>query len=164
MTDDQVWREVNAWLRGLLGGTIPVIKAWESGKMPARPYVTSNFLGTVEVRAHEMDREYEDQGPTGEIFTPVIETEWRFSLNAYAEAPTDVLRPIRAATKINEVNRITALRLHVSSISIIRLLPEIQNEDWKPRAQMDMNVRGLVRDGILIDTVEEFEPFIWTRT
>ena len=122
----------------------------------------SNLMNTSPVRDHEADREF-TRLEEGIKIRPIIETEWSFSLHAYGETPTDVLRPIRSYSMINGMNRVGAAGLVIHSLSIIRNIPEQQNEDWKPRAQIDMNVRGLVKDGIVIENIEEHMPLVWSK-
>lgn len=154
MTDDQVWHQVNVWLRAATG--ITVIRGWQGGRRPARPYVMSNFTGSAAIRAHEQEVEYAEDAPSERIMArPVIETEWRFSLHAYSETPSDILRPLRARAVLAQPNEPLMPGLIIHELSQIRNIPDFQNEDWEPRAQMDFNVRGLVRDGALIDTIEE---------
>lgn len=154
MTDDEVWHRVNVWLRAATGGT--VIRGWQGGKRPARPYLMSNFTGSIEVRVHEQEVEYAEDVPSERIMArPVIETEWRFSLHAYSETPSDILRPLRSHAALAQANEPLMPGLVIHEISMIRNIPDFQNEDWEPRAQMDLNVRGLVRDGVLIDTIED---------
>lgn len=159
MKDDQVWHEVVAWLTTFLGAS--VIRGWQGGQMPAYPYVMCNLIAVSEVREHEQRLEI-TRIQEGIEVRPVIETEWAFSLHAYGETPSDTLRPIRAISKINPVNRLGVAGLIIHSLSQIRNLPEFQNEDWKQRAQIDMNVRGLVKDGIVIENIEKYS-FNWTR-
>jgi len=161
MTDDQVQDAVNIWLERITQTN--VIRGWQGGTRPSAPYIMSNMTGTAEVRVHEQETIYErnEEGP-GTLATPVIETEWRFSLHAYGSSPTDILRPIRTAVKLNQIEENLRPGLLVFDISQIRHIPEFQNERWEDRAQMDMNVRGLVKDGMIIDTIEHFS-FEWLR-
>ena len=90
------------------------------------------------------------------VATPLIETEWRLSLHAYGPEPTDVLRPIRAAAQLAQKNEPLMPGLTVHEVSQIRHVPDFVNEAWRPRAQMDLFVRGIVKDGFVIDVIEEF--------
>jgi len=160
MRDDEVWHEVNAWLATHL--KTKVIRGWQGGSRPATPYIMSNLSAVTEVRQHEQAREWSNLEDGSIEMRPVIETEWAFSLHAYSETPTDILRPLRAVAKINAVNRIGVAGLVIHNLSQIRSIPDFQNEDWEPRAQIDMNVRGLVKDGIVLESIEHFD-FNWTR-
>lgn len=151
MTNDEVWSAVVRWLRARTGVT--TIKAHESGQAPALPYVMVNLLGIFEVRQHEMDVEY--SGDTEITETPVIEAEWRFSVHAYGGSPTDILRPIVSAVKLAQIMEPLMPGLVIHEISQIRSVPDWINEQWQPRAQMDLNVRGLIKDGHVIDVIEE---------
>lgn len=162
MTDDKVWEEVNKWLRSHTG--LIVIRGWQGGDRPARPYVMSNLTGSIEVRDHEIDVEYEeDPDSVRMIARPVLEIEWRFSLHAYSETPTDILRPLRSVAKMVQATEPLYRSLTIHELSQIRNVPDFQNEDWEPRAQMDFIVRGLTRDGVVIDTIETHTPAVIAR-
>lgn len=162
MNNNDVHGALVKWLRGLLG--ITVIKSHQGGKQPFLPYVMVNMTGTEEVRRHSQKVVYEN-ADTGEmetddiyppvIATPVIEIEWRFSVHAYGENPTDILRPLVSAMKLAQVLEPLMPHFFVHEISQIRHVPDWINERWQERAQMDVFVRGLIRDGHVIDVIEE---------
>jgi hypothetical protein len=124
--------------------------------MPALPYNMVNLLTTQPVREHEQTIEYEDQG-TDVKATPVIEVEWHFSVHSYGPQPTDNLSPIRSAAKLSQVMEPMFPSLIVHSVSQIRNVPDWINNGWQPRAQMDVFLRGLTRDGFLVDVIEQTE-------
>lgn len=163
MTNDQVHTALNQWIRSKTGnGTI--IKAHQGGTAPALPYIMTNFLGSDPVRRHEIQIEFTDTGtPNSEgenIVTaaPVIEMEWRFSVHAYGTNPTDRLRPIVSAMKmLQPMEALGAQGLHVHEISQIRNVPDWINNAWQPRAQMDLFVRGIIRDSVgTVDVIDEY--------
>jgi len=175
MMDSEVHTAVVAWLASLAGLT--VIKAYEGGDGPAAPYIAVNLTGIAEVRENAQFDEYDPDLPhdsaLGDVTVkPQIETEWRFSVHAYGAhrinpktdalvsprplAPTDILRPIRAAAQIAQKNELLMPGLTVHEVSTIRFVPEYVNERWEPRAQMDVFLRGIVSDGFVIDVIEEY--------
>lgn len=158
MTNDDVHSALVRWLAATLNRT--VIKAHQGAKAPALPYIMVNMLGSIEVREHEQRTEYVEAG--GDVTAaPVIETEWRFSVHAYGSHPTDILRPIVSAARLPQVTEPLMPNLILFDLSQIRNVPDWINDAWQPRAQMDINLRGLTRDGIVIDVIEhtqfEFE-------
>lgn len=155
MKDDEIIGEVITWLETITGVT--VIEAYQSGPRPAIPYVMVNMTGTVDVRDHAQDIEY-----TGDQAAPVLEIEWQFSIHAFGvtgSVCTDLLRPIRSAIELTQVMEPLWPKLVVHDISQVRSVPEWINEAWEPRAQLDMMLRGLTRDGFVIDPIEETQPF-----
>lgn len=162
MTDDEVHSALVRWLAALLGVT--AIKAHQGGKAPALPYVMVNMTGTAPVRVHEQRVAYEDADTgdmdTGDIYPPVtarpaVEAEWRFSVHAYGARPTDLLRPVVSASKLSQVMEPMLPGLVIHEISQIRNVPDWINERWQPRAQMDIYLRGVTRDGHVIDVIEQ---------
>lgn len=154
MTDQDIHSEVVKWLSGLT--SVKVIKAYQSRGVPL-PYIMVNLTTVREVRAHEQEVEYQGGAVPDPIeAAPVIETEWMFSVNAYAVNPTDVLRPLRSAAKLSQMNEPLMPAYTVHTLSQIRHVPEWINEAWEPRSQMDLFLRGLVRDQFAVDVVEQY--------
>lgn len=170
MTDDEVHSALVRWLAALTGAT--VIKTHQSGPAPSGAYIAVNMTTTREVRQHPQKVEYE-HGDTADMGTadiyppvtarPVIEVEWQFSCHAYGPAPTGILRPIRSAMKLAQRQEPLLPNLVIHDISQIRNVPDWLNNAWVPRAQMDIFVRGLTRDGLVIDVIEK-ASFDFTRT
>ncbi|TLX12146.1 hypothetical protein [Rhizobium sp. MHM7A] len=159
MTNDEVHSAVVRWIAAVINAT--TIKAHQSGPSPALPYCMVNFTGMAQVRAHEQLIEYTPTGQTTpedkpEISAaPVIEAEWRFSVHGYGSDPTGVLRPIVSASKIAQTMEPMFPALVIHDVSQIRNVPDWINNKWEPRAQLDLIVRGLTRDGFIVDTIDE---------
>jgi hypothetical protein len=161
MTDQEIIDALVRWLRAKTGQV--VIQADQSGDEPAGPYVVVRFTGSAPVRDQIQDVEYielDTQNSEGKLeveAAPVIEMEWRYSVHAHGQdSPSDLLRPIRSAAELAQISEPLFPGLIIHELSQIRNVPEFVNEDWEPRAQMDLILRGLTKDGFKIDTVEEF--------
>lgn len=180
MTNDAVIDAVAKWIASRTN--LVTIRAHEGGKSPPLPYVMVSFLGMDDVRQHEQDVEYFDEYGDQLILTadstlvtadndtatadqvseyeaeavPVVETEWRFSIHAYgSDDVTGLLRPVRAAARLSQAMEPMFPFLVVHRISQVRNVPDWINNQWQPRAQMDFYVRGMIRDGMLIDVIEQ---------
>jgi hypothetical protein len=159
MTNDEVWSAVVRWIASVT--EVATIRSHEGKKAPTLPYVMVNFVGFAQVRANEQMVEYTDTGEPNSAgknkisAAPVIEAEWRFSVHAYGSEPTGILRPIVSASKLRQVMEPMFPDLVIADLSQIRNLPEYVDNKWEPRAQIDFNVRGLTRDGFVIDTIDE---------
>lgn len=152
MTNDEVWSAVVRWVKAKTGKT--TIKSHQSGTAPTTAYAMVNFTGAIEVRRHEQNVEYEEAGAVVTA-RPVIEMEWRFSVHGYGANPTDILRPIVSAHKLTQAMEPMFPNLTVHEISQIRNVPDWINNAWQPRAQMDVIVRGIIRDGHVVDIIEQ---------
>lgn len=165
MTDRDVHSALVRWLAAITG--LGVIKDHQGEDRPAQPYIMVNMLGSAPLRDRPAMTEYQ-HGDTGDMgtadvyppvtATPVIEVEWRFSVHAYGEHPTDILRPIRSAMHLAQKQEPLLPSLVIHDISQIRNVPDWINEKWEPRGQMDLFLRGFTRDGFEIDVIEE-APF-----
>ena len=159
MSNDDVHSALVRWLTQLTAMT--VIKAHQSGPAPALPYIMVNMIGVSELHEREMDVEYEEgDDPPGDdlpliMATPVIEAEWRFSVHSYGVQPTDLLRPLVSAAKLAQVTEPLMPGLILHGVSQIRNVPDWINNQWQPRGQVDVSLRGLIRDGHIIDVIEE---------
>lgn len=152
MTNDQVLGVVVAWVQAVTGAM--TIYAYQSGPEPVGKHVVVNLTGFAALQEHEQDVEYADEGDDVRA-TPVMDMEWRFSLHAYGADPTDTLRPLKSAEKLTQVMEPLFPSLVIHESSEIRHVPDWVNAAWRPRAQMDLIVHGVVRDGRLIDVIEE---------
>lgn len=162
MKDREVHSAVAKWLS--LVANVAVVKSHPGAARPSGAVLVLNFTGIAEVRDHAQGIEY-TEAPTGDEgeddpvpvkAAPLIETEWRFSLHAYGASPTDILRPVRAAAQLPQLNEPLMPGLVIFDVSQIRHVPDFQNERWEDRAQMDLFIRGVVKDGFVIDTIEEY--------
>lgn len=154
MTENDVHNLVIQWIAGLTGAV--VIKADQQGDEPVLPYIMVRLTGVAEVRENSQDTLYEEDIPSGDVLaTPVIEREWRFSVHAYASEPTALLRPLSVADDLDQTLEPLA-PVNLYELSAIRLLPEFINQKYESRAQIDITLRGLTKDGMLINTIEEF--------
>lgn len=154
MTDDQVHSALVRWLAALTGAT--VIKTHQSGPAPAEPYIAVNLTTTRQIRQHAQVIEFDDEDTAGEIAAaPVLEIEWQFSCHAYGSQPTSILRSVRSAIQLAQRHEPMMPKLVIHECSQIRNVPDWINEAWAQRAQMDIFVRGLTRDGFVIDVIEE---------
>lgn len=159
MTDDEIIGKVVEWLATVTGRV--VIQAHQSGPRPAMPYVMVNLTGTAKVRDQVQDIEYVDLSETEVKAAPVIEVEWRFSIHGFGATgaiSTDLLRPIHSAIELSQVMEPLWPTLVVHETSQTRNVPEYINEVWEPRAQLDMMLRGLTRDGFVVDPIEQMPP------
>lgn len=159
MTEDEVIGATVRFVARVTG--LQTIRAHESGKAPALPYAMVNFTGLAEVREHAQTVDYTDTGQQnseGENIiraAPVVETEWRFSVHAYGPHPVSRLRPIISAMKVSQVMEPAFPALIIFDNSQIRSIPEWIDNRWEPRAQMDLFVRGIIRDGFDVDVIDD---------
>lgn len=153
MTDQEIIDALVRWLNAKTNAL--VIQADQSGDEPTGPYVVVRFTGSAPVRDQIQDVEY--SGEETVTAAPVIEMEWRYSIHAHGQAsPSDLLRPIRSAVELAQIHEPLFPGLIIHELSQIRNVPEYVNEDWEPRAQMDLFIRGLTKDGFQVDVIEEF--------
>lgn len=161
MNDAEVHAALVRWLSARTA--LIVIQGEQGGIEPPTPYIVSRFTGLAAVRDNVQDVEYleldaeNSQGLKQVKASPVIETEWRYSIHCHGgESPSDHLRPIRSAAELAQAAEPLRPGLIIHELSQIRNVPEYINEAWEQRAQMDLFLRGLTKDGIIIDSIEHF--------
>lgn len=161
MTDDELHKRLIDWIATVINVT--VIASHQGGDLPALPYVECNLLGSEEVFRHENDVAYNppEVGAVGLVTaTPDIEREYHFSLHAFALVqPTDVLRPLASAHRVLHGQLPDLVGAVIHDMGRIRSVPDFINEKWRPRAQADLYVRALTRDGFIVDVIDAIEPF-----
>lgn len=164
MIDRDVHTAVVNWLASRTG--IPFIKNHQEGDPLPQPYGLANLTGQDEIRDHAsrvIHGSVDDD--TGFVQT-IAENEWRFSLHVYGNDPSNFFRPVRMAVHASILDEPLMPGLLVHEVSQIRIVPEWINEGWEPRAQMDLIIRGTLRDtysGTDIYVVEEHTPAEITR-
>lgn len=163
MTEKEVRDAVRAWLASVLG--ITLIQSYQGGAEPAEPYGVINLMMSDAVYEHPVENEYpaemvpDPDDPGGPLIeqvsqAPVIDWFWRFSINVYGPEGKTVLRKVRTAKHVpTEERKLRPLSLF--EVGRIADVTEILNEEFQSRAQMDIEIRGLVRDGLVIDVAEQ---------
>jgi len=161
MTEAEVIAKVVRWVAART--SLLTIQGEQSEQLPEWPtrYLVVRLSTISEMRDSPEAQEIVDDEPGDPETTisqiPTMETEWRFSIHAYGPNPTAALQLLRAGSHVQSVNTILSdagLELHETSL--IRNLPEFLNEKWQPRAQIDLFIRGLTRQGDVVDVIEEY--------
>lgn len=152
MTELEQFAALRTWLLAVTG--LPeIIRAHPSGARPAGVYGMLNLIRAERVNWPD-DLEYE-AGGGGQSFdeVPVETWAWTWSFHAYGAGGADPMSRVTSAAKSSgALLSLWPLTLHETSA--IRRLPELINEVWEERAQMDLTVHGLVRHGFPVDVAE----------
>ncbi|KAA0970811.1 hypothetical protein FPY71_10065 [Aureimonas fodinaquatilis] len=152
MTEKEVRDALQRWLFSIMGVT--VIHTYQGGTEPAEPYGVLNLTMSDALHPHAIVDEFrqiDDQA----YQAPVRDWYWRFSINVYGPEAATILRRVKTAEKI-ETATAPIRPLIVHETSQIRDATELLNEEWQTRAQMDIEIRGIHRDALPIDTIEEY--------
>lgn len=164
-SDDDIWGAMVQRVAAITG--LQTIRSEQGGNRPALPYAVVNFLGTRPLRDHprgiDWTPEREDEGPDDTAgfppdvtVIPLIDTEWHFSIHAYDEGvATGLLRPLRSAFELSQIMEPVYPFLVVNDMSQVRRIPEVVNKKWEERAQCDIFLHGVTRDGFVIDTIDD---------
>lgn len=157
MTEAEVRAKLNSWLAGVVGQQM-VISARPDAPRPGKPYVMTNLMLSGPVHPDAIVDEFTvaDEGTEDEQISqhPVQDWFWRFSVHAYGDDPSGTLRKVRVAFQVLTA-REPLYPLTVHSVSDVRDVPELVENEWEPRANVDIELRGIVRDGVEIDVIEE---------
>ena len=160
MTNDEVHVSVLQWLKSVTGHT--AIKANQGGTSPPLPYLMVNLLAVRKVRQranairYEETEELNEAGEKIVLATPEMVMEWHFSVHAYGDQPTDLLRPVASRMEISQAMEPAYPALHVHEVSQIRNVPDFIKNAWQPRAQMDLFVHGITRDQVEADVIDDY--------
>lgn len=155
MTEDEVADHLWQWLTDMTGAT--VIHAHQGKAEPLEPFLVIQLLQSNALYQNRADTDYPSIGAgADEVISeaPVRDWFWRFSLNAYGAGGDEILRKVKAASVILTHSRKIA-PLNIFETTRIASIPELLNEDWRRRVQMDIELRGLVRDAMPIDVAEK---------
>lgn len=155
MTEDDLFEKVVKWFR-LRSGIARIAVANESGSQREGAYGVVNLVEGRKVHLFPSETEYiniPDATDEPVLEVPVLEWEWRFSLNVYAKGSTNYLRKVVSAGT-TQAGMEPLLPFTVHRFSDVRRIPEQVDGKWEDRAQVDMFIRGLARDGVPVDLIE----------
>lgn len=158
MTEDEVFGAVVRYISLTTGARC--IRAYQGKDAPELPYIMVNMMGADTIREHAQGVEFtgtdvpNSAGEETITAAPVIEMEWRFSVHAYGEQPSSFLRKLVVASRVSQATEPLYPELTLHSLSAIRSIPEWINNGWQPRAQIDVFVRGIIRDEVTVDVID----------
>ena len=160
MTEAEIHTRLVRWLAGISG--VRAIKAHPDATRPAKPYLMANRIISGPVFQNRIDDEFTvaNAGTASEAISqhPVRDWYWRFSVFAYADqAPDSLLRKVHVAFDVGTHHLLSVHLhpLHIHEVSAIRHVPEVVENAVENRANMDIELRGIVRDGLVIDVIEK---------
>ena len=159
LTDMELHEKLIQWVALKTGLT--VIKPWQSGPKPAKPYLMVNFINSRQIRQWEQFIDYEvldtlNISGKNEIFArPVTEIEWEYSVHLFGEGPTEELRRLRSISLMAQSNEPLPPTIMIHEIGTIKNFAIFENEAWEPRAQCMVRLRGTINDGEIIDIIED---------
>lgn len=165
LTDSDIYDALVKRVGQLTGLT--TVKTEQSGVRPPVPFLSVTMLGNRSLRDNPRgidydppDRDDDEPDTAGNLpdvtASPLIDTEWHFSVHAYGStSPTGLLRPLRSAAELLQIMEPIYPYLSVMPIERIRYVPEMVNERYEPRAQCDIFLHGVTQDGFVIDTIDD---------
>lgn len=165
MSEDDLYSRLIGWLR-LRSGLSVIIRDRLGQPRPSGVYGMVNLI-RGEALNGPSEIEYTDNplftplalstSPEPHFQVPVVAWEWTFSFNVYAPSAVDYIRKVANAAMIN-IGLEPLLPLTVNRVSAIRRIPELINQVWEDRCQIDLFIHGLARDGVSVDVIETVDP------
>lgn len=162
MDEDALYNKVIAWTKHRSG--LPIVIRDRQGS-PRPPTPNYGMVNLISLDAIGLPQELEyaanlepGAGTTAEPFLqiPVIEWESVFSFNVYGPGASDYARKVATAGSVLAGGE-GLLPLTLFRASAIRRIPELVNQVWENRVQVDLVMRHLERDGVPVDIVETAE-------
>ncbi len=154
MNTKAVRDKVQAWVAGVLG--ITTIHGFQNAKAPAEPYASIHRVMSDRVIFQPAGIDYVEQGGSVEA-VPLAETYYRFTVDVFGPDAEDYLQRLVAAADVpTAMWPLRPLILFETSRIVTNF--EIRDQEFKDRAQMTIEVRGIPRDGVEIDVIATQEP------
>lgn len=163
MTNDEVHEEVILWLHYLLG--VVVIKDRQQANRPAKPYGMVDLANWGDLHENVDNLRYEDavnqsNEPVVRV-TPEMEREWGFLFFVYGDQPDAHINRLQAAVQLRQLQEpLLALGLVVHEVSRANRIPELIDEVWEPRSQVNIIVRGVSSESFDTFVIEQPEIVI----
>lgn len=152
LTNDDVHGKLIEWLGSLLG--IVVIMDRQQADRPAAPYGMVDLANWRELSDHVDDISYAAVDDTV-VATPEIEIEWVFLFFIYGASGENLVRRLQSAVHMSQLQEPLRPVLTIHEVSAANSIPELVGEQWEPRTQVNIVVRGKSSDGFVIDVIEE---------
>lgn len=159
MTNNDVHEQLIEWLGSLLG--IVVIKDRQQADRPALPYGMVDLANWRNLHDNVDDIEYlttETPNSEGKLevkATPDLEIEWVFLFFVYGAQGENLVRRLQSAVHLVQLQEPLRPALTVHEVSGGNSIPELVGEQWEPRTQVNIVVRGKSSDGFIVDVIEE---------
>ena len=154
MTEAEVLDATRNWIATTTG--IEWIDSYQGAPPPAEPYGVINLTMDDALNDHPRDMDYvEDDATISQL--PVRDWYWRFQLDVYGGEGKTILRKVKTAADVQTAME-SLLPLQLAEVSRIADATEILNAEFQNRANMTVEVRGVVRDGLVISVIEEQQP------
>lgn len=159
MTNNEVHEQLIEWLGDLLG--IVVIKDRQQAARPALPYGMVDLANWNTIHDHVDDIRFEttttpnSEGKLEVQATPDLELEWVFLFFVYGAQGENLVRRLQSAVHLTQLQEPLRPLLHIHEVSGGNSIPELVGENWEPRTQVNIVVRGKSSDGFIVDVIEE---------
>lgn len=161
MNNGDVHIKLNEWLDDLLG--IRVIQDRQQADRPAKPYGMTDLANWRNIHDNVDDIGYADsdtlnsEGNPEVVATPELEIEWVFLFFIYGAQGENLVRRLQSAVHLIQLQEPLRPELIIHEVSGANSIPELVDENWEPRTQVNIVVRGKSSDGFVVDVIEEHD-------
>lgn len=166
MNNNEVHTKLNEWLVDLLDVTF--IKDRQQADRPQTPYGMTDLANWRNIHEHVTDIKFRDgdtlnsEGKLEVIATPDEEIEWVFLCFIYGAEGENLVRRLQSAVRLTQLQEPLRPHLIIHEVSMANSIPELVGEQWEPRTQVNIVVRGKSSDDFVVDVIEE-HGFNFTR-
>lgn len=144
---------LRAFLRAYTG--IPeVILGFGEGPRPALPYGTLHLTRSRVVNRPEQVHVYDD--PTDASQEPGVEWEYVWQFDVFGDGAEEVFAKLTAARFVPTALQ-TMRPYTIHSTSLVRHLPEIVDNHYEERSNVDIVLRAVIHHDFYIDPISEVD-------
>lgn len=135
-------------------GIPEVILGFGGGARPALPYSTLHLTSARPVNRLEQRHMYDDGTDASQ--EPGIEWEFVYQFDVYGDGAEDVFAKLEAARFVPTALQ-TMRPYTIHETSGVRHLPEIVDNKYEERSNVDIVLRAVIHHDFAIDPIDEFE-------
>lgn len=163
MSAEQARESFIEWLNGFCPEDVTVIKSHEGGARPNFPYLVVEKGPVVELFTNSRFVKYEElESLNSEGFneiqaSPIVPTQFTMLVSGYGVGAENQLNRIKQAVYISQVQEPMYPVLKIHETGVLNYIPEKVENEWEDRHQMNVELRGVVKDGFVIDTIDSQE-------
>lgn len=165
MTEAEIYDRVVAFLTGVNANAAlitpghdtlgRIIRANPNAPRPTGDYAALNLLSHIDVGEADCDiyRQVMIAGVNRAVHDKVRGIEWLFRLEVYATYATDAARLFQVALQ-SEYTNVLLAPLVVRRVDGVTRAPELIQQRWEGRANLDFAIGGIVIESTLTEFIE----------
>lgn len=163
MSAEKAREDFIEWLNDFCPDEVTIIKSHEGGSRPKLPYLVVEKGPVAELFTNSRHINYKEletlnSANQNEVLaSPIVPTQFTMLVSGYGVGAENQLNRIKQAAYLPQVQEPMYPVLKIHETGVLNYVPEKVENEWEDRYQMNVELRGVVSDGFVIDTIDSQE-------